>query len=86
MRICSFPGCPHDHRAHGLCAGHWEQRQAGKPLTPLRTYQLRRPRRTRAEINARGRLWRRRHRDEVNKRQRELRAQKRADLNYTTQL
>jgi hypothetical protein len=34
--LCTFPGCEKRHVAHGLCAGHYQQRLTGKPLTTLR--------------------------------------------------
>lgn len=35
---CTFPGCPRDLRAHGLCSGHLRQRNVGRELAPLGTY------------------------------------------------
>lgn len=32
---CSFPGCHGNHKAHGLCSGHYMQHRSGKELAPL---------------------------------------------------
>lgn len=37
MKICSFPDCDHKHMAKGLCATHYGQQYAGKPLTPIKS-------------------------------------------------
>lgn len=34
-RLCTFDGCDKLKKAKGLCAGHYEQRRRGKPLTSL---------------------------------------------------
>lgn len=33
--VCSFDGCGRPARSLGLCAGHYNQKQLGKPLKPL---------------------------------------------------
>lgn len=33
---CSFDGCERPVRRHGLCATHYDQARAGKPLAPIR--------------------------------------------------
>lgn len=38
MKTCSFDGCNRDIKAKGLCAGHYQQAKAGKPLLPLRAF------------------------------------------------
>lgn len=38
---CSFEGCEKPHRRNGFCDGHSAQAAKGKPLTPLKAYQIR---------------------------------------------
>ncbi|MEU8194671.1 endonuclease domain-containing protein [Microbispora amethystogenes] len=33
---CSFPGCGRPHSSQGYCNGHYQQKEKGVPLTPLR--------------------------------------------------
>lgn len=35
MKICQFEGCGKQAICKGLCAAHYQQQRAGKPLTPL---------------------------------------------------
>lgn len=35
-KICNGPQCDHAQHSRGLCAGHYTQMRAGKPLRPLR--------------------------------------------------
>jgi hypothetical protein len=35
MKVCAFDGCGKDAFCKGLCAAHYQQQRAGKPLTPL---------------------------------------------------